>query len=102
MEQRQSQRLHGLDAEIVPETARDQHCIFCFIDEHHGFNIIAGNVLRFPCCKNLHTAVAKENGRETRHNVHTVAENCPAKEMMDCLWKLLNRVTDIFHRGSEQ
>ena len=51
MEQRQSRRLRGLDAEIVPETASDQHCIFCLIDEHHGFNIIAGNVLRFPCCK---------------------------------------------------
>ena len=62
MEQRQSRRLRGLDAEIVPETARDQHCIFIvyslyihciFIDEHHGFNIIAGNILRFPCCKNF-------------------------------------------------
>ena len=51
MEQCQSRRLRGLDAEIVPETVRDQHCIFCLIDEHHGFNIIAGNVLRFPCCK---------------------------------------------------
>lgn len=50
MAQRQSRRLRGLDVEIVPETARDKHCIFCLIDEHHGFNIIAGNVLRYPCC----------------------------------------------------
>ena len=51
MEQRQSRRLRRLDAEIVLETASDQHCIFCLIHEHHGFNIIPGNVLRFPCCK---------------------------------------------------
>ena len=50
MAERQSRRLRGLDAEIVPETARDKHCIFCLMDEHRGFNIIAGNVLRFPCC----------------------------------------------------
>ena len=51
MAQRQSRRLHGLDTEIVPETARVKHCIFCLIDENQGFSIIAGNVLRFPCCK---------------------------------------------------
>jgi len=51
MAQRQSRRLRGLDAEIVPETARDKHCVFCLTDENHGFNIIGGNVLRFPCCK---------------------------------------------------
>ena len=52
--------------------------------------------------RNLLTAIAKENGRETRHYVHTVAENCPMKEMMNCLQKLLNRITDKFHRGRRQ
>jgi len=51
MAQRQSQRLCGLDAEIVPETARDKHCVFCLTDENQGFNIIGGKALRFPCCK---------------------------------------------------
>ena len=51
MAQRQSRRLRGMDAEIVPETARDKHCIFCLTDENQGFNIIGGNVLRFPCCQ---------------------------------------------------
>ena len=35
--------------------------------------------------RNLLTAVAKEIGRETRHYVHTIAENCPMKEMMNRL-----------------
>ena len=51
MAPRQSRRLRGLDAEIVPETARDKHCVFCLTDGDQGFNIIGGNVLRFPCCK---------------------------------------------------
>ena len=61
MAQRQSRRLRGLDVEMVPETARDKHCIFCLMDEHHGFNIIAGNVLRFPCCsKFAHRSCQRE------------------------------------------
>ena len=51
MAQSQSRRLRGLDAEIVPETARDKHCVFCLTNENQGFNIIKGNILRFPCCK---------------------------------------------------
>ena len=71
MEQRQSRRLHGLDAEIVPETARDQHCIFCLIDEHHGFNIIAGNVLQFPCCKKFaHRSCQREWERNSSQCPH--------------------------------
>ena len=67
MEQRQSRRLRGLDAEIVPETASDQHCIFCLMDEHHGFNIIAGNVLRFPCCmKFAHRSCQREWERNSQ------------------------------------
>ena len=52
--------------------------------------------------RNSPTAVAKENRRETRHYIHIVVENCPTREMTNCLWKLLNRVTDKFHRGSRQ
>ena len=49
--QRSSRRLQGLDLEMVPETVSDRHCIFCLTDKNHGFTIIGGNVLRFPCCK---------------------------------------------------
>ena len=51
MAQRRSRRLQGLDVEMVPETVSDRHCLFCLTDENHGFNIIGGNVLQFPCCK---------------------------------------------------
>ena len=44
MAQRQSRSLRGWDVEIVPEPARDKHCIYCLIDENQGFNIIGGNV----------------------------------------------------------
>jgi len=37
MAQRQSRRLRGLDAEIVLETARKKHCVFCLTDEKHFF-----------------------------------------------------------------
>jgi len=64
MAQRQSRRLHGLDAEIVPETARDKHCVFCLTDENQGFNIIGGNFMRFPCCKKFaHRSCQREWGR---------------------------------------
>ena len=39
MAQRQSRRLRGLDAEIVLETARKKHCVFCLTDEKHFFLI---------------------------------------------------------------
>ena len=51
MAQRSSRRLQGLDVEMVPGTVSDRYCIFCLTDENHGFNIIGGNVLCFPCYK---------------------------------------------------
>ena len=75
MAQRQSRRLRGLDAEIVPETARDKHCIFCLMDEHSGFNIIAGNVLRFPCCmKFAHRSCQREWERHSQLCPHCWGE----------------------------
>ena len=82
MAQRQSWRLRSLDIEIVPETSRDKHCIFCLIDEHHGFNIIAGNVLRFPCCRKF---ADRSCQREWERN----SELCP-----HCRRKLPNEGND--------
>ena len=74
MAQRQS-RQSGLDVEIVPETACDKHCIFCSIEEHNGFNIIAGNILRFPCCRKFaHRSYQREWERNSQLCPHCRGE----------------------------